>query len=97
MEQSTQKLRLLREVGATLVANNKAPAGASFVGTAIRHFAKVHGVENTSNLDNFIAELSTRLWKTGRLRINPTQQEVFAFLLRSAGLTDKPLIDRIIH
>lgn len=96
MEQSTQQ-RLLREVGATLVANNKAPSGASFVGTAIRHFAKVHGVENTNNLDTFMVELSTRLWKTGRLRINPTQQEVFAFMLRSAGMKDKPLINRIIH
>ena len=87
----------LREVGAELVANGKAIHSGSFVGVAVRHFALEHGVQNTESVDGFFKDLSNRLWKTGRMRINPTPSQVIAFLLKNAGLNDQLLISRIVH
>lgn len=87
----------LREIGAELVTNGKAIKNGSFVGTAVKHFASEHQVQTTDSVEGFINELSTRLWKTGRLRINPKPQEVIAFLLKRSGLNDQLLISRIVH
>lgn len=98
MEQ--QKLtECLREVGAELVANGKAQNIGSFVGIAMKHFATQHQLENTQHLtlSDFMSELSARLWKTGRVRYKPSAEDVLAFMLRNSGMSDRYLIDRIIH
>lgn len=93
-----QKLTMcLREIGAELITNGIAVKSGSFVGTAVRHFAAEHQVQNTESVESFFKELSTRLWKTGRLRIHPAPEDVIAFLLKRAGLNDMLIIKRIIH